>query len=100
MVVAGEFGQMDLPHCFSTRQICAQEASPLQGLPTWRYRVLKTALRLRPRRALSSALGQKSMLAQNNSNKNSENLIHTICSRFVDKTHTCFRGFCGFRGRN
>ncbi len=26
--------------------------------PTWRYRVLETALRLRPRRALSSEPGQ------------------------------------------
>ena len=38
---------------------CAQEGSPFKGFPTWRYRVLKTALRLRPRRALSSAPGQK-----------------------------------------
>src|SRR5204863_157533 len=37
----------------------AQEGSPFQGFPTWRFRVLKTALRLRPRRALSSASGQK-----------------------------------------
>src|SRR5205809_7290368 len=36
----------------------AQEGSPFQGFPTWRFRVLKTALRLRPRRALSSASGQ------------------------------------------
>src|SRR5437773_959152 len=37
----------------------AQEGSPFQGFPTWRFRVLKTALRLRPRRALSSAPGQR-----------------------------------------
>src|SRR6266446_74542 len=50
------FGQLDLSHGFSTRQVCAaQEGSLFQGSPTWRYRVLKTALRLRPRRALSSA---------------------------------------------
>ena len=35
-----------------------RKASPFRDLPTWRYRVLKTALRLRPRRALSSASGQ------------------------------------------
>jgi len=51
--------KVDLSHCFSTRQTCAQEGSLWQGSPTWRYRVLKTALRLRPRRALSSASGQK-----------------------------------------
>jgi len=38
---------------------CAQEGSLFKGFPTWRFRVLKTALRLRPRRALSSASGQK-----------------------------------------
>src|SRR4051812_590467 len=38
---------------------CAQEGSLFTGFPTWRYRFLKTALRLRPRRALSSAPGQK-----------------------------------------
>src|SRR5438045_9078182 len=37
---------------------CAQEGSLFKGFPTWRFRVLKTALRLRPRRALSSASGQ------------------------------------------
>jgi len=58
----------DLSHWFSTRQGCAQERK-LNFLP-WRYRVLKTALRLRPRRALSSAPGQsghfrlKALLAQ------------------------------------
>src|SRR3954470_10214689 len=36
----------------------AQEGSPFQGFPTWRFRVLQTALRSRPRRALSSASGQ------------------------------------------
>src|SRR5437870_2641384 len=41
----------------------AQEGSLLKGFPTWRYRVLKTALRLRPRRALSSASGQKPSLS-------------------------------------
>src|SRR3982074_215114 len=38
--------------------------SPFKGFPTWRYRVLKTALRLRPRRALSSASGQRNILAR------------------------------------
>jgi hypothetical protein len=38
---------------------CAQEGSLFKGFPTWRFRVLKTALRLRLRRALSSASGQK-----------------------------------------
>src|SRR5207245_5803136 len=37
----------------------AQEGSSFQGFRTWRFRVLKTALRLGPRRALSSASGQK-----------------------------------------
>ena len=35
-----------------------RRAAFLQGCPTRRYRVLKTALRLGPRRALSSASGQ------------------------------------------
>src|SRR5207247_5738436 len=43
---------------------CAQEGSLLKGFPTWRFRVLKTALRLRPRRALSSASGQKSTFSK------------------------------------
>src|SRR5439155_3222707 len=51
---------VDLSHWFSTRQVCAQEGSLLGGFPTWRSRVLETALRLRPRRALSSAPGQSS----------------------------------------
>jgi hypothetical protein len=50
---------VDLSHWFSTRQVDAQEGNVLQRSPTWRYRVLKTALRLRPRRALSSAPGQR-----------------------------------------
>ena len=54
------------------RQVCAQEGSLLPRLPHLAYRVLKTALRLRPRRALSSALGQKSILAPNTSNEKSE----------------------------
>ena len=49
---------VDLSHSFSTRQVCAQEGSLFKGCPTWRYRVLKTALGLRPRIALSSASGQ------------------------------------------
>lgn len=49
---------VDLPLWFSTRQVCAQEGEVVRPPPTWRYRVLKTALRLRPRRALSSAPGQ------------------------------------------
>src|SRR5205814_2686220 len=64
-----QFGGLDLSHWFSTRQVHAQEGSLLKGLPTWRYRVLRTALRLRPRRALSSASGQKCILAQNISNQ-------------------------------
>ena len=40
-------------------KVDAQEGNVFQRPPTWRYRVLKTALRLRPRRALSSASGQK-----------------------------------------
>jgi hypothetical protein len=47
------------------RQVGAQEGSLLLRLPHLAYRVLKTALRLRPRRALSSASGQNSILAQN-----------------------------------
>src|SRR5437867_6379907 len=54
---------VDFSHWFSTRQVCAQEGSLDQGLPTWRFRVLKAALRLRPRRALSSASGQKQHLS-------------------------------------
>jgi len=46
------------------RQVCAQEGSLFPRLPHLAYRVLKTALRLRPRRALSSASGQNSILAQ------------------------------------
>ena len=57
-------GRLDLSHWFSTRQVCAQEGSPFKGFPTWRYRVLRTALRLRPRRALSSASGQRNILAR------------------------------------
>ena len=49
--------KVDLSHCFSTRQ--AQAGDLWKDPPAWRYRVLKTALRLRPRRALSSALGQR-----------------------------------------
>src|SRR5437016_13458595 len=64
-----QFGGLDLSHWFSTRQVRAQEGSLLKGFPTWRYRVLRTALRLRPRRALSSASGQKCILAQNISNQ-------------------------------
>src|SRR5438045_385126 len=64
-----QFGGLDLSHWFSTRQVHAQEGSLLKGFPTWRYRVLRTALRLRPRRALSSASGQKCILAQNISNQ-------------------------------
>src|SRR2546430_14573428 len=63
-----QFGGLDLSHWFSTRPVRAQEGSLLKGFPTWRYRVLRTALRLRPRRALSSASGQKCILAQNISN--------------------------------
>ena len=54
----GKFGRW----IFRIRSLPARcvhrKASPLRDLPTWRYRVLKTALRLRPRRALSSASGQ------------------------------------------
>src|SRR5205823_13585106 len=64
-----QFGGLDLSHWFSTRQVHAQEGSLLKGFPTWRYRVLRTALRSRPRRALSSASGQKCILAQNISNQ-------------------------------
>jgi len=49
---------VDFSHWFSTRQVDAQGGSLYQGFPTWRFRVLKRALRLRPRRALSSAPGQ------------------------------------------
>jgi len=55
---------VDLSLWFSTRQVYAQEGNVLQRPPTWRYRVLKTALRLRPRRALSSASGQKPYIAR------------------------------------
>ena len=61
VVVLRELRCMDLSHWFSTRQVCAQEGKCC--FPTWRSRVLKTALRLRPRRALSSASGQSSKLA-------------------------------------
>ena len=64
-----QFGGLDLSHWFSTRQVRAQVGKPFEGFPTWRYRVLRTALRLRPRRALSSASGQKCILAQNISNQ-------------------------------
>src|SRR6266568_7889311 len=64
---------VDLSHWFSTRQVCAQEGNVLQRPPTWRYRVLKTALRLRPRRALSSAPGQK------------QNITPKPCSRKGEK---------------
>ena len=62
-----QFAELDLSLWFSTRQVCAQEGKPFSRPPTWRYRVLKTALGLRPRRALSSASGQSSILAQNDS---------------------------------
>ena len=39
------FWRVDLSLWFSTRQVCAQEGKPLKSFPTWRYRVLKTALR-------------------------------------------------------
>ncbi len=56
---AGSSGTVDFPHWFSTRQVCAQGGSLGESFPTWRFRVLKAALRLRPRRALSSAPGQR-----------------------------------------
>src|SRR5882724_11004922 len=57
---------------------CAQEGSFFQGFPTWRFRVLKTALRLRPRRALSSAPGQNPIYVQNYLEKKSLNLTNHI----------------------
>src|SRR6266576_3468842 len=57
---------------------CAQEGSLFQGFPTWRFRVLKTALRLRPRRALSSAPGQNPTFSQNSLEKKSLNLTNHI----------------------
>ena len=83
-VSRSQFGRLDLSHWFSTRQVYAQEGSPLRGFPTWRYRVLRTALRLRPRRALSSASGQKFILAQNASEQKSL----TFKLYLVDKPHT------------
>ena len=56
----------------------AQEGSPFKGFPTWRYRVLKTALRLRPRRALSSAPGQNPTFIKNARKRKSLNLTNHI----------------------
>src|SRR5437016_14525920 len=44
--------------------VCTGGKALVRTFPTWRYRVLRTALRLRPRRALSSASGQSFILAQ------------------------------------
>jgi len=79
------FGQLDLSHWFSTRQVCAaQEGGLFQGSPTWRYRVLKTALRLRPRRALSSAPGQNSIVAQNYSQmKNCSKILKLLLTNHI-----------------
>src|SRR6266436_3655552 len=79
------FGQLDLSHGFSTRQVCAaQEGGLFQGSPTWRYRVLKTALRLRPRRALSSAPGQNSIVAQNYSQmKNCSKILKLLLTNHI-----------------
>ena len=55
----GVAGKVDLSLCLSTRQTCAQEGNLWKGSPAWRFRVLKSALRLCPRRALSSASGQR-----------------------------------------
>src|SRR5213076_2829030 len=87
---------VDFPHWFSTRQVCAQEGSLFQGLPTWRYRVLKTALRLRPRRALSSAPGQKPFL--NTTRWENENFKFRTLR--IDKPHTRSSRLCGFMGLN
>src|SRR5882757_2390865 len=84
-----QFEGLDLSHWFSTRQVHAQEGSPWRGFPTWRYRVLRTALRLRPRRALSSASGQKCILAQNADQQ--KPLTFKLC--LVDKPHTCISWF-------
>src|SRR6266436_5974323 len=74
---------------------CAQEGSLFQGFPTWRYRVLKTALRLRPRRALSSAPGQNSIVAQNYSQmKNCSKILKLLLTNhipvFRGSTFLCF----------
>src|SRR6266496_4363080 len=67
---------MDLSHWFSTRQ-GVRTGGKLFGFPTWRYRVLRAALRLRPRRALSSASGQKTNVAH----------VHFIRQKILKKSH-------------
>ena len=71
---------------------CAQEGSLFKGSPTWRYRVLKTALRLRPRRALSSVSGQRRTL----STKRRRKKTFTIFELFLLTNHIpVSRGFDG-----
>jgi hypothetical protein len=45
----------------------------VKASPTWRFRVLKAALRLRPRRALSSAPGQRRQLSVSVGNRKRKN---------------------------
>jgi len=81
---------MDLSHGFSTRQ-GVPTGGKLFGFPTWRYRVLRAALRLRPRRALSSASGQKTNVAHGHLIRQ-KILKQSLLA--VDKPHTCFVVLC------
>ena len=62
-----QFAELDLSHWFSTRQVCAQEGKPFSRPPTWRYRVLKTALGLRPGPEAEDRALRGSILEQNDS---------------------------------
>jgi hypothetical protein len=76
--------KVDLSHCFSTRQTCAQEGNLWKGSPAWRPRVLKSALRLRPRRALSSASGQRRHTGSSSVAGKEKNSLDS------GRTETCF----------
>ena len=71
--------------------LCTGGKALVRTFPTWRYRVLRTALRLRPRRALSSASGQNFILAQNAARQNRSLSLF----RVTDLTNhiPVFRGF-------
>src|SRR5213076_1937701 len=83
---------VDFPHWFSTRQVCAQEGSLFPGFPTWRFRVLKTALRLRPRRALSSASGQKHPCSTKSLGKKSFKFRHLSLTNHIP-VHSWFKPY-------
>src|SRR5216684_268992 len=67
---------VDLSHWFSTRQVVHRREASSKASLTWRYRVLKTALRLRPRRALSSASGQRCHLTRIVEERKRKNGVH------------------------